>query len=213
MKKITIYIDESGTLPDPKDKLVVVAAVGTPSPERIDTIFKQAKKGASLKKLTGELKFYTAGDKTKKLFFEAVAKQDFAVYILIVDKMGRRIPDTPENYAALCCLILNDILTFSSDVKTLVFDRHFSRRTDLDRFNYSVGKIINKQISILHVQSVEEKRVNIADMIAGATLAKETGKDSRFYEMFERKVVSVKRVNWVEVKKRFIAQKNLPEPV
>jgi len=67
MKKVTIYIDESGTLPDPNDKLVVVAAVGTPSPERIDIILKQAKKKTSLKKSTGELKFYTAGDKTKKL--------------------------------------------------------------------------------------------------------------------------------------------------
>ena len=47
MKKVTIYIDESGTLPDPNDKLVVVAAVGTPSPERIDIILKQAKKKTS----------------------------------------------------------------------------------------------------------------------------------------------------------------------
>lgn len=209
MKKITVYIDESGTLPDPKDKLVIVAAVGTSSPESIDAILKQTKKKYALKKSTGELKFYTAGDKTKKLFFETIAKHDFSLYILIVDKMGRKIPDTPDNYAAVCCLLINDVLTFSSDVKTLIFDRHFSRQTDLDRFNYALNKIINRQMSVLHVQSIKEKRVNIADMIAGATLAKETDKNIQFYKIFEKKVVSVKRINWIEVKKRYITQKKL----
>lgn len=208
-----IYIDESGTLPDPKDVVVVVAAVATSSPEKIDLILKKAKKKAVLKKTAGELKFYTAGDKTKKLFFEHLLKEDFSIYILAVDKMGRKIPDTPENYAALCCLLLNDVFYFSSGIKTLIFDRHFSRQTDLDGFNYTIGKIVNKQTAILHVQSIKEKRVNIADMIAGATLANETGKDNRFYKMFEKKIVSIKRVNWVEVKKRFITQKNLLEPV
>ena len=212
MKKLTVYIDESGTLPDPKDKLVIVAAVGTLFPESIDAILRKTKKRYALKKSTGELKFYTAGDKTKKLFFETIVKHDFSLYILIVDKMGRKIPDTPDNYAAVCCLLINDVLTFSSNVKTLIFDRHFSRQTDLDRFNYALSKIVNRQISTFHVQSIKDKRVNIADMIAGATLAKETGKNNQFYKIFEKKVVSVKRVNWTEVKKRFMTQKNLPEP-
>lgn len=207
MKKITVYIDESGTLPDPKDKLVIVAAVGTSSPERIDSILKQTKKKHALKKPTGELKYYTAGDKTKRLFFEAIVKHDFSLYILIVDKIGRKIPDTPDNYAAVCCLLINDVLTFSSDVKTIIFDQHFSRQTDIGRFNYVLGKIINRQISLLHVQSIIDKQVNIADMIAGATLAKETGKDVQFYKIFENKVISVKRINWVEVKKIFITKK------
>lgn len=33
MRNITIFIDESGTLPDPKDKVVIVAAVGTNLPQ------------------------------------------------------------------------------------------------------------------------------------------------------------------------------------
>ena len=75
--------------------------------------------------------------------------------------MGRRIPDTPENYAALCCLLLDDVLAFSSDVKTLIFDQHFSRQEDINQFNYAIVKIINKQIYIRHVQSIKDKRVNI----------------------------------------------------
>lgn len=44
MAKITVYIDESGTLPDPADTVVVVAAVGTESVVKIDEIFKRVKK-------------------------------------------------------------------------------------------------------------------------------------------------------------------------
>ena len=42
-KNITIYIDESGTLPDPKDKVVIVAAVGTSSTTQITKIIKSIK--------------------------------------------------------------------------------------------------------------------------------------------------------------------------
>ena len=44
MKKITVYIDESGTFPDPHDKLIVIAAVGTFSVEKIDIMLKKIKK-------------------------------------------------------------------------------------------------------------------------------------------------------------------------
>ena len=32
---MTVFIDESGTLPDPKDRVVIVAAVGTATPRKI----------------------------------------------------------------------------------------------------------------------------------------------------------------------------------
>ena len=50
MKKITVYIDESGTFPDPHDKLIVIAAVGTFSVEKIDIMLKKIKKKTAVKK-------------------------------------------------------------------------------------------------------------------------------------------------------------------
>lgn len=39
--KTTIFIDESGTLPDVKDKVIVVAAVGTITPMLVEKIISE----------------------------------------------------------------------------------------------------------------------------------------------------------------------------
>ena len=208
MPNITVYIDESGTLSDPKDAVVIVAAVGTESVVIIDEILKKLKK-RHLRKPSAEVKFYTAGDKTKLLFFELLTKKDFMICALIVDKIGRKIPDTPENYAALCLLLLTDVFSFATKIKEIIFDRHFSRNIDTEVFNTNIRTLVGKNIPIKHVDSIRDKRVNVADMIAGAILAKESGKDIRFYEMMKEKMTSSKRVNWREVKKRFLATKKL----
>lgn len=70
MKKVTIFIDESGTLSDPLDKVIVVAAVGIYSPEKIKQIIKNVKRKSKIRKDTGEFKFYTAGERSKNLFFK-----------------------------------------------------------------------------------------------------------------------------------------------
>jgi len=55
--KFTIFIDESGTLSDIKDKVIVVAAVGTNNVIKIDEIFKVLLKKERLRKQTRELKY------------------------------------------------------------------------------------------------------------------------------------------------------------
>lgn len=203
----TIFIDESGTLPDIKDRVIVIAAVGTNTPAVIDNIFKTLQKKERLRKKTGELKFYTAGDKTKQLFFEKLIQNDFGIFILEVEKMGRKIPDTPEHFAFLCWLLLNDVFSFYPDIKEIVFNRHFSRDYDIAQFNKFLKQLMPKLPGIQHVDSKKVKQVNIADMVAGAVLANETGKDKKYYKMFEKQIISEKRLNWVEAKRKFLNKK------
>jgi len=205
--RFSIYIDESGTLSDTKDKVIVVAAVGTNSPEKIDEIFKKLARKEKLKKQIGELKFYTAGNKTKQIFFENIIKSDFDIFILEVEKMGRKIPDTPEHFAFLCCLLLNDVFSFYPRINEVIIDRHFSRDYDINEFNMYLKQLLPDIPAIKHVDSKIEKRVNVADMIAGAVLAKETGKSSLFYNIFEKSIISEKRLNWAEAKRRFVNKK------
>ncbi len=42
--KTTIVIDESGTLPDIKDEVIVVAAVGTNIPNQLNQLFSKVRK-------------------------------------------------------------------------------------------------------------------------------------------------------------------------
>lgn len=97
-KKVFIYVDESGTLPDPKDPAVVIAAVATYSPNKLLLTNKTV-----IKKLhsnnTKEIKFYTSGRNTKKKFLTVLAKQDIQIFTLILEKHGKNISDTSENFA------------------------------------------------------------------------------------------------------------------
>ena len=201
MDRLSVFIDESGTLPDPHDKIIIIAAVVSKHPERIDSILKRIKRRGKLRKQTGELKFYTAGDKTKIAFFELFAQEKFSVFVLAVDKMGRKIPDTPEHFSLLCWLLLTDVLSFHP-ITDIILDRHFSRKSDQQAFNQLLTKLFDIEFDIIHVDSKKHKRVNIADMVAGAVLAKETGKSDQFYKLIEKQVISFKKLNWVEAKRR-----------
>lgn len=205
--KITIFIDESGTLPDIKDKVIVVAAVGTYLPETIDKVFKDLKKKGKLKGKTGELKFYTAGEKTKELFFKNISKEDFKIFVLVVEKMGRKIPDTPNHFALICWLLLSDVFNFYPNCKEIIFDKHFSNLRNLNQFNETLENLIPHLPPILHVNSRNVKRVNIADMVAGAILSNETGKNVKYYQMLERRIISEKKINWTEAKNMFVTKK------
>lgn len=203
MRNVKIFIDESGTLPDPKDRVIIVAAVGTSSPERIEEIIKIVKKRGKFRKPTGELKFYTAGEKSKILFFEKLIKEDFDIFVLTVEKLGRIIADTPVNFAILSGLLLEDIFKFYPTIAEIIFDRHFHKENDIKEFNEVLKNFLNKDLpKISHVESKKDKKVNVADMVAGAVLAKEEGKDSRFYKMIKKRIINELRLNWPEAKRK-----------
>jgi hypothetical protein len=199
---ITIFVDESGTLPDPRDRIVIVAAVGVQNLSALNLIFKSVRKRRIGKEKSLELKFYKAGDKTKKTFFDKLAKEELPIFILIVDKMGRAVKDSPENFAILCGLLISEIMHFMK-IQKVVFDRHFQRQIDEKEFNKTLLRFLDNQSFFLeHVGSQENILVNVADMVAGAVLAKETKKDTSFYEIIRDKIISEVRLNWPEVKRR-----------
>ena len=202
MRKLFCYVDESGTLPDPKDKVIILAAVGTFTPWRIEKFIKGIRKSRDLKANAGEVKFYTAGDKTKEKFFGFLSKEQVDIFILVVDKMGRRIADSPDNYAVLCWLLLRDVLDFYEEVDQVVMDRHFHRNKDLEGFNKRLMEMIQGNLMVEHVDRRENISVNVADMVAGAVLAKETGKDDCYYQMIRKKIIVEVKLNWPEAKRK-----------
>ncbi len=207
--KTTIFIDESGTLPDTKDEVIVVAAVGTNIPSQLSQLFRKSRKRLNKNDRLSEIKFYTAGDKTKEIFFKHLVKEDLGIFVLIVDKKGRKIPDTPKHFALLCWLLLSEVVNFYSDIKEIIFDRHFHKKEDLETFNDFLGELLEFQVIFKHVDSRQVKEVNTADMIAGATLAHIRGRNSKFYTMFKDKIISEMKINWPEAKRRLLAKEKL----
>ncbi|MFH1601458.1 MAG: DUF3800 domain-containing protein [Candidatus Shapirobacteria bacterium] len=208
MKKITIFIDESGTLPDPKDPVIIVAAVGTSLVEKLRKILNNTKKTLKKGCRYSEIKFYNAGKRTKKKFLKELTRQEVSLFILIINKQKQKIADTPENFALLCWLILEDCrLFYGNKITKLVFDRHFHRLEDQLAFNQTLEKFLKQNLSILHVDSQLTTEVNTADMVAGSLLWKYTNKSDEFYQIIKNRIVSEKFINWKEAKAKFWQEK------
>src|SRR3989344_8157576 len=117
-KKVTILIDESGTLPDPNDKVVVLAAVGTGSLDQFEKLLKKVHriiKRSGDRPDNSEIKFYSAGQRTKKYYLKALADLPVSIFVLVVNKPGQKIPDTPLNFSLLAYILLNEVLGRSEE--------------------------------------------------------------------------------------------------
>ncbi len=187
--------------------MIVVAAVGVDFPEKIERMIRAVRKSGKFKKKAGEVKFYTAGDRSKVLFLQKLVREDLDIFVLTVEKMGRKIPDTPEHFALLCWLLLAGILNFYPCIKAVIFDKHFHRKKDIEEFDRNLEDLVGEKLPLIkHVNSKEDKKVNVADMVAGAVLAKETGKGDQFYKIIKGQIISETRINWPEAKRKLFAR-------
>jgi len=208
---LTIFIDESGTLPDPKDKFVVICGVGVKRIKEAENIFTRILTSLKRRKIRiREIKFYHAGQNTKRQFLSGMASAGFEIFALVVDKKGRKITDSPENFVVLISDLANEInLWYKPDKLNIILDRHFSRKIDENKFNEFLKQKVNRGLKyqIKHIDSQQNFLVNIADMAAGAVLWKYSGKDLQFYNLIKENIVIEKIINWPEIKRKSLNKK------
>lgn len=203
-----VFIDESGTLPDINDKFVVICGVAVRQLKEAKNIFSRILNSLRQRKIRiKEIKFYHAGQNTKRQFLSGISAANFKIFALIVDKKARKIADSPDNFALLAGNLISDIIKWHKDEKTIfVLDRHFYRKFDQDKFDSLIKKEIGGSLKyqIKHVDSQQDFLVNIADMVAGAILWKYRGKDAQFYNLIKENIVMEKLINWPEIKRKSI---------
>lgn len=208
---LNIFIDESGTLPDPKDKFIVVSGVGVKKIKEAKSLVNKILFSLRQKKIKiKELKFYYAGQQTKRQFLSGLISAGFEVFILIVDKKDRKIADTPENFAVLVADLINEInLWYRTEKAIITIDRHFHRKIDQDNFNKFLEKWVDKRLEykIRHSNSQQNYLVNLADMTAGATLWKYNSKDPQFYNLVKGNIMVEKLIQWPEIRRKTINKK------
>jgi len=195
-------IDESGALPDPQEKYVAVAVLVVEKGEehRLKRILKRTRqrlprKGKRRREWRkAELKFGEVGDKTIRMILQALAEQKVEIYLLVVEKTERPIPDTPQNYAEIVWYILQEAMTHYPDLEVLI-DKHFTQKQKRERFNQLIEAYAGRKVDIKHVDSQQDSRVNLADFVAGATRYKALGRPE-FFSLFQRRVVLEKKMKW-----------------
>lgn len=206
-----IFIDESGTLPDPKDKFIVISGVGVKKIKEAKNLINRIMASLCQRKIRiKELKFYYAGQQTKRQFLSSIVSVDFEIFVLIIDKKDRKISDTPENFAILIANLVNEInLWYKTERFIITIDKHFHRRIDQVNFNEFFKKQLDNKLeySIRHVNSQQNHLVNIADMVAGAVFQKYIGKNLQFYNLIKDNIIIEKLISWPQVKKRSLNKK------
>lgn len=198
-----IFIDESGTLPDVADRYIVIAALVAQLAQGLEKILpkfrkKTPPKGSRKKeRQVKEFKFHYVGDITRRKVLTEIIAKDVRVYLLMVDKMGRKIPDTPKNYGKLVKGLVLPLIKNESP-KEMFFDKHFASKSDTKALQDIIDSI-NPEIKFSQVDSITDPRVDLADFIAGATLRMLRAKNETFYNIILSKIAWKESRKWNEL--------------
>lgn len=200
-------IDESGRLYDPNDRVLVLAVLVTSTLLGVDKIIPKIRnkipyKGKRRKERLAEIKFSLAGDRTRQLVLEAIAQQKVKIYLLVVDKRGRKIEDNPENYALLLASVLRKPLNENPQLEHILIDRHFTYVSQREKFNNLLQKRLGRTIFIEHLDSQQNSVISLADFIAGAVRHACVRGDERFKKIIDNLVVDKRMVTWQQLKQK-----------
>jgi len=195
-------IDESGRLADPADKIIVFVSLVTKSLVNLDKIIPQIKKKLPKKgkrgkeKTLAEIKFSKTGEKTRLRTLQIIAQKDFKIFILVIDKEGRKIVDNPVNYAHLITTLLKPAIKKFPDLTHIIIDRHFTYILHREKFNDLVQKILKKKLFIEHLDSQQNTIVSLPDFVAGS-IAEAYNKKNLKYKKIIKKLINVeKKTTW-----------------
>jgi hypothetical protein len=178
-------LDESGSL-TAATPLFTLAAVVTPQADALRHLIRRAalRSGKRLRrsrKAASELKWSNASQRIRDRVLTSLAKAQVEIFALTVLKGGRRINDTPENYAILACELLSLCWDTHPNV-ALSLDRHFTSPAQIAVVNTFIHRHWPAQgmLSITHVDSQRSPLVQLADFVAGCVYSWQKENDATF---------------------------------
>lgn len=204
---IYALIDESGRIYDPHDKILVFVVVLADNLSELEKIIIRARhripqKGKRRMERLSEIKFSLTGDKTRLYILKELVKYRVKIYSLIIDKQGRKIQDTPENYALLIGKALKLVVKNNPQLVHILIDRHFTYIIQREKFNREMQKSYGDRFFIEHVDSLQNPVITIADFLAGAIRISYTKKKFLYKECIQKLIRYENLTTWKEIKKR-----------
>jgi len=204
-------LDEAGSLTSSTD-FFSMAAVVTSKPTALKNIIRRAslKSGKRLgrrSKQPAELKWSNASQRIRATVLDYLAEADAEFFVVVVRKEGRRIADTPANYAILACELLQLCWNVYPNM-VLAIDRHFTapaQRATVDTF-------IHRQwpqagiLTISHVDSQRNTLVQLADFVAGSAYDWHK-QGEQAYRWLETKVAAEVVESWRHIRRRWLEEK------
>ncbi len=97
-------------------------------------------------------------------------------------------------------MLLNDVLVKHANAK-IVLDRRFTNEKQRNEVNRVLEARAGRALNIEHADSQQDACVQLADFVAGASLAKYLRGEDRFLQIVAEKVVAERVVRWGEIVK------------
>ncbi|HET7087338.1 MAG TPA: DUF3800 domain-containing protein [Anaerolineae bacterium] len=202
-----VGLDESGSL-SADTSLFTLVGVLTYQPDTIRYLIQRAavRSGKRLKRprrAVSELKWHNTSRRLRADVLSRLARADIEIFALTVRKGGRKIEDTPENYAVLVCAVLQACWLAHPNV-ALAIDRRFTSPAQVAVLNTFLYRHWPTQgvLSISHVDSQRNPLVQLADFVAGSVYAWHKEGDNTI-KMIEGKISVALVEDWPEIKQRW----------
>ncbi len=129
-----------------------------------------------------------------------MAETEIDIYLFIVDKDTDFVQDTPENYALMLLPLVQEILIHYPDA-SFAFDRHFTRYAQQDRVKSVLDNLVHQRLDFEQQDSQKTAGIQVADFVAGATLAKYQREEDKYLELVRERIVIERWSRWGEIKK------------
>lgn len=213
LKTLYIYQDESGSLADVTDKVVIIALVTTLNPWALRFVTKKvykkslAKKGKKYKNRGHkEFKYSTAFKQERAEVLNILKQKQVDIFVLSIKKENKKIQDSPLNYGIALAEILKTLLKYykkqSLDFK-LILDKHYIQDRQIKQLDEIIEKALNRDLKPIHVDSKGNPFIALADFVAGALREKFFKNDDGLTSIIVEKIVFKQQIKWQDLKRKW----------
>jgi len=202
------FLDESPNLQDKSAFFSIVIILNTnPDEKSYRSIFKRIRKNVLKKKAkeVPELKFTNSTPQVRIKILKAISKRSMKISAYILDKTGRRIPDTPENYGIVAGFAISEALKKHPAI-VLTFDKKYTKPKDQEEVEKTTLKVVAKvsKKGVLQFKEHGDSKTNsilqMADYVAGAVSYKYNLKDASYWEIIKDLIEQESKESWVDIK-------------
>ena len=193
-----IYIDESGDLGSKKSSsgYFVLAGVMVSKPKKLDNLIKNTYRKHKNIRDMNEIKGTTTPENVKKDILTRLNNIDYQAFIIVFDKQNMYKIDYDYNTNSLYDILASQLAkTITINEKTIIILDKTKNKNQIDDFNQVFNdKLINPKkypVEIKHVNSVNYKGLQVADLISWSTFPSVERNNNEFIEIVENKSVKI----------------------
>jgi len=193
-----IYIDESGDLGSKKSssRYFVLAGIMVSKPKKLDNLIKNTYRKHKNIRDMNEIKGTTTPKNVKKDILTRLNNIDYQAFIIVFDKQNMYKINYNYNINLLYDILASQLAkTIPINEKTIIILDKTKNKNQIGDFNRLFNdKLINPKnytVKIKHVNSVNYKGIQVADLISWSSFQAVERKNNEFIEIVENKSVKI----------------------